>query len=356
MNTSRKIIHIDMDAFYASVEQRDNPELRGKPIAVGGGQNRGVTTTASYEARKYGVKSAMPGYIAKSKCPQLIFVKPRFDVYKKVSLEIREIFSRYTDLIEPLSLDEAYLDVTVNKQNIQYATEIAGMIREEVFNKTQLQCSAGVSYCKFIAKIASDINKPNGLTVIKPQHAVAFIEKLPIEDFFGVGKVTAEKMKLLGIRNGSDLKAHDLFYLIKHFGKSGKFFYNIVRGIDDRPVVPDRKRKSVGVEKTLNEDIVDVSILKSEVAKISHELEIRVRKNNFKGRTITLKLKRSDFSIITRSKTCLHPIEFKDHIKELALNLINQNVHIIGKIRLIGISLSNEENVTLPINQIELPL
>ena len=246
----RRIIHVDMDAFYASVEQRDNPELRGKPVAVGGAAARGVVAAASYEAREFGVRSALPSITAKRRCPDLIFVTPRFDVYRAVSAQIHTIFAEYTDLIEPLSLDEAYLDVTDNKQSIPIATEIATRIRARIKEVTGLNASAGISYCKFLAKMASDLNKPNGQAVITPKNGPAFVEGLAVKKFHGVGPATAAKMERLGVLTGADLKAKSLAFLQEHFGKSGAWYYNISRGVDDRPVRPDRERKSVGAEDT----------------------------------------------------------------------------------------------------------
>lgn len=338
----RKIIHIDMDAFYASVEQRDHPELRGKPIAVGGGEKRGVTTTASYEARKYGVRSAMPGYLALQKCPDLIFVKPRFDAYKEVSRQVREIFSNYTDLIEPLSLDEAYLDVTENKINEEIATKIAKSIQQDVLRKTQLTCSAGVSYCKFIAKIASDIKKPNGITVIKPHQAVRFIETLPIEKFFGIGKVTAQKMHDLNIYTGADLKKLDQIDLVQKFGKSGRFYYDIVRGIDERPVRSERKRKSLAVERTLEENINGYEPIASHLNHIAEKLHDRIHRAQYFGRTISLKVKTSDFQIMTRSLSIRERIMTKDQILGLGLRLLKAHAQDFGDVRLIGLTVANE--------------
>jgi len=252
-----------MDAFYASVEQRDNPDLKGKAIAVGGGSKRGVVTTASYEARKYGVRSAMPGFKAKRLCPHLIFVKPRFPAYKEASKVIRSVFSEYTHLIEPLSLDEAFLDVTENKKKEPLATQVAEQIRQQVFETTQLTCSAGVSYCKFLAKVASDMNKPNGITVIKPHQAEKFLEQLPIEKFFGIGKVTAKKMQDKGIFTGADLKALSEIEMAQQFGKMGRYYYRIVRGIDDRPVNNERIRKSIGIERTLTNNVSDIEEIQS---------------------------------------------------------------------------------------------
>jgi DNA polymerase-4 len=338
----RKIIHIDMDAFYASVEQYDNPALRGKPIAVGGGEKRGVTTTASYEARKYGVRSAMPGYLAKQKCPDLIFVPPRFERYKEVSKIIRSIFSQYTDLIEPLSLDEAYLDVTDNKINEPVATTIAKSIQADIFKQTGLTCSAGVSYCKFIAKIASDINKPNGITIIKPHQAIKFIEKLPIEKFFGIGKVTAKKMHEMHVSNGHDLKAWDKLDLIKQFGKAGAYYYDIVRGVDERPVVSERQRKSLAVERTMDEDISDIKEMGQVIKAIAEKLWSRMQKSQYFGKTVTLKIKSSDFQVITRSKSLNHNIQDGDLLASLAHQLLLQNNEAFNEVRLIGLTVSNQ--------------
>lgn len=340
---SRKIVHIDMDAFYASVEQRDNPELLGKPIAVGGGGHRGVTTTASYEARKYGVKSAMPGWKARELCPQLIFVPPRFDAYKKVSQQVRGIFEEYTDLIEPLSLDEAFLDVTDNKKKIAYGMHVAQEIMDKVKARTELTCSAGVSYCKFLAKIASDVKKPNGLTVITPSKAELFLENLAINDFFGVGKVTARKMESLGIHKGADLKKYSRLELALKFGKMGSHFYNIVRGIDNRPVNPHRIRKSLAVERTFDEDLELIEEIAPVLNKIVETFYKRlVLANNF-GRTITLKLKTSDFQTISRSLSKDYFIRDIAEIRSLAVLLLEENFHEFQKIRLIGLTATNLE-------------
>jgi len=337
----RKIIHVDMDAFFAAVEQRDNPELRGKPVAVGGGGKRGVLTTASYEARKFGIRSAMPGFKAKAQCPDLIFVKPRFEAYKEVSNKIREIFSRYTDLIEPLSLDEAYLDVTECKLDYTYATDIASAIKEDIFNETELTASAGVSYCKFIAKIASDIDKPNGLTVIKPKQAIAFLETLAIEKFYGVGKVTAKKMKAHGIHTGLDLKAWSKLELATQFGKSGRFYYDIVRGIDDRPVKAERIRKSLGVERTFEENIGNLEELNLILEKLIDTFLARLKKNDSFGKTITLKMKTADFQILTRSQSKGIPIRDKAMIADVAHQLLRNNFEDGMLIRLMGLTSSN---------------
>jgi len=340
---TRKILHIDMDAFYASVEQRDNPELRGKPIAVGGSSRRGVTTTASYEARVFGVRSAMPGYMAKQLCPDLIFVRPRFDAYKEVSYQIREVFREFTDVIEPLSLDEAFLDVTVNKKQIPYGMEVAREIMNRVEVETQLTCSAGVSYCKFLAKVASGMKKPNGLTVITPQRAEAFLEKLPVKDFFGVGKVTTKKMHNMGIQTGADLKRFSRLELLKFFGKRGDFYYNIVRGIDNRPVNAHRIRKSLGVERTLENDLSTVEEITPILLSIVDMFCERLQKADNYGRTITLKLKTSDFQTLTRSHSKSYFIRNKKDITDIALILLRENATAFDKIRLIGLTASNLE-------------
>ena len=300
--SNRKIIHIDMDAFYASVEQHDNPELRGKALAVGGGE-RGVVAAASYEARKFGVRSAMPSKIAKQKCPHLIFVSPRFARYKEISQQIQAIFYEYTDLVEPLSLDEAYLDVTENKKNIGSANDLAREIRRKIFEKTGLTASAGISVNKFLAKVASDINKPNGQKTIHPEKIAQFLEDLPIEKFYGVGKVTANKMFSLSIFKGKDLKARSLEELIKIFGKSGQYYYDVVRGIHRSEVKPNRIRKSIAVERTFSEDVLDEQQINEKLKSLSEELLQRIQKNNILGRSVTLKIKYSDFSLYTRSYT-----------------------------------------------------
>jgi DNA polymerase-4 len=350
----RKIIHIDMDAFYASVEQRDNPELKGKPIAVGGGSKRGVTTTASYEARKFGVRSAMPGWKAKELCPHLIFVPPRFQVYKEVSLKIRKIFKKYTDLIEPLSLDEAFLDVTQNKINNPIATDIAASIKKNIFETTQLTASAGVSYCKFLAKIASDVDKPNGITVIKPHRAIEFIEELPVRKFFGVGKVTAQKMEALGIYTGKDLAILPKNELVRLFGKSGNFYYNIVRGIDNRPVVPNRIRKSLAVERTLESNLNDMNAIFEFTNQLAEKLHERLTKAGFSGKTLTLKLKNADFIIKTRSITQSSPFQSIESIKSQAFTLLQENKNLCKNIRLIGLTISNNTNENTSNGQLKL--
>ncbi|MFC3811641.1 DNA polymerase IV [Lacihabitans lacunae] len=342
----KKIIHIDMDAFFASVEQRDNPDLRGKPVAVGGSADRGVVAAASYEARKFGVRSALPSVTAKRLCPSLIFVKPRFEVYKEVSRQIREIFAEYTDLIEPLSLDEAYLDVTENKQNNPIATEIAFEIRTKIFEKTGLTASAGISYNKFLAKTASDINKPNGQCVIKPSQAEAFVEKLPIHKFYGIRKVTAEKMISFGIFTGKQLKEQSLEFLKSKFGKVGSYYYEIARGQDRREVSPSRETKSISVENTFSEDLIDVQTIKEELFRLSESLLKRIAKYNFIGKTLTIKIKYEDFESITRSKTYESGYLNKDQIDQTVDFLIDNLVPFPKGIRLLGIGLSNflEEN------------
>jgi DNA polymerase IV len=339
----RKIIHIDMDAFYASVEQRDNPEYRGKAIAVGGSPEGrgGVVATASYEARKFGVRSAMPAKKALQLCPKIIFVKPRFDVYKKVSGQIREIFHRYTDLIEPLSLDEAYLDVTQDKQGIGSAIDIAKQIREAIRDELHLTASAGVSVNKFVAKIASDLNKPDGLTFIGPSKVASFIEKLPVEKFFGVGKVTADKMKKMGLHTGADLKKLTEAQMTRSFGKTGKFFYKIVRGIDDREVRPDRETKSIGAEDTFPFDLTTMDEMTYELDKITRIVHERVLRHGLKGRTITLKIKYHNFRIVTRSQSFTEGIDDKKLISETVRQLLLSTDPEKARIRLLGISLSN---------------
>ncbi len=309
----RKIIHVDMDAFYASVEQRDNPELRGKPVAVGGSAARGVVAAASYEARTFGVRSAMPSVTAKRRCPDLIFVKPRFDVYRAVSAQIREIFAEHTDLIEPLSLDEAYLDVTENKQNLSAATEIATIIRARIKEVTGLNASAGISYCKFLAKMASDLNKPNGQAVITPKAGPDFVANLPVKKFHGVGPATAAKMQRLGIETGADLREKPLTFLQEHFGKSGGWYYRISRGIDERPVQPNRERKSVGAEDTFMTDIFDLDAARAELVPLAEKVWRHCQAKQITGRTVTLKVKFADFQQISRSRTSPQPWDTPSH-------------------------------------------
>lgn len=336
----RKIIHVDMDAFYASVEQRDFPELKGKPIAVGGGSDRGVVAAASYEARKYGVRSAMPSVTAKKLCPDLIFVKHRFVKYREVSLQIRDIFLDYTDLVEPLSLDEAYLDVTENKLHYPSATVIAYDIRRRIYETTGLTASAGISINKFVAKIASDYNKPNGQKTITPEEVLPFLEGLEVRKFHGIGKVTADKMYQHGIFTGAHLKERTREYLVEHFGKSGAHYYNIVRGIHKSAVKPDRIRKSLGAERTFSENISSEIFMKERLIQIAEEIEKRLSKNDVAGKTVTLKIKYSDFKTQTRSKTLPHFIRTKELILETAVELMEQE-GFRESVRLLGITLSN---------------
>ena len=340
---TRKIIHVDMDAFFASVAQLDYPELRGKAIVVGGDGRRGVIAAASYEARKFGVKSAMAGLLAKKMCPHLIFVNADFARYKEVSNQVRAIFYEYTDLVEPLSLDEAYLDVTKNKKELTSASKIARLIRQEILEKTGLHASAGIAPNKFVAKIASDINKPNGQKTIVPDEVVPFLEKLQIRKFYGVGKVTTQKMYQLGIFTGADLKNKSLAFLEQHFKSSAQHYYNIVRGIHNSPVQPSRTRKSVGVEHTYLENLTSEIFIIEKLDAICLEIEKRLRKNNVKGKTITLKIKYSDFTQTTRSKTidkyvCLK----KDILPEIKQLLFQQKLE--NSVRLLGVSLSNLNN------------
>ncbi len=336
----RKIIHVDMDAFYASVEQLDNPDLRGKPVAVGGGSKRGVVSAASYEARKYGVRSAMSGVLARMQCPELIFVKPRFDRYKEISKQIREIFFEFTDLVEPLSLDEAYLDVTENKKGNPSATLIAKEIRQRIFDHLSLTASAGISVNKFVAKVASDINKPNGQKTINPEEVIDFLEDLDIRQFHGIGKVTAEKMYKLGIFTGKDLKSRSLDYLNSQFGKSGQYYYHVVRGFHNSEVKPHRTPKSVGAERTFSENLSSEIFMIDKLRYIANELESRMNKSGIEGKTITLKIKYSDFSLHTRSKTLPDYISDKDLILEGAKELLLQE-SLENSVRLLGITLSN---------------
>lgn len=339
----RKIIHIDMDAFYASIEQRDRPEYRGKPICVGGSPEGrgGVVATASYEARKFGIHSAMSSKRALQLCKHAIFVRPRFEVYKETSRKIRAIFHRYTDLIEPLSLDEAYLDVTEDKQQIGSAIEIAKLIKKAIRDELNLTASAGVSVNKFVAKIASDLDKPDGLTFIGPSKIERFVEKLPVAKFHGIGKVTAEKMKKMGITTGADLKKLSEHEMVKHFGKTGRFYYKIVRGIDTREVVPDRETKSVGAEDTFPFDLNSITDMFRELDKLANVVHDRLRNYSLKGRTITVKIKYSDFKIITRSKSFSEPIDDLDVLIATAHQLLAQTEPEGANIRLLGVSMAN---------------
>ncbi len=337
----RKIIHVDMDAFYASVEQRDNPRLRGKPVAVGGGEARGVVAAASYEARRFGVHSAMASVTAIRKCPELIFIKPRFEVYKSISQQIRQIFADYTPLIEPLSLDEAFLDVTENLRGIELATEIAEEIRTRIKAATGLTASAGVSYNKFLAKMASDQRKPDGLFVITPKNGPAFVEALPVKKFHGVGPATAEKMHRLGIETGADLKARPLPFLQKHFGKSGPYFYGIARGIDNRDVRPDRIRKSVGAEDTFPEDIHQLSEAVEKIAPLISKVWRYCEGNSTRGRTVTVKIKYADFRQVTRSRSTASEIGSADEMREICRTVLAAEFPTDKGVRLLGVTLSS---------------
>lgn len=337
----RKIIHIDMDAFYASVEQRDHPELRGKAIAVGHSEERGVVAAASYEARKYGVRSAMSSLKAKQLCPHLIFIPGRMSVYKEVSAQIHAIFHDYTDLIEPLSLDEAFLDVTHNKKNIPLAVDIAKEIKLRIHEELNLVASAGISYNKFLAKVASDYRKPDGLCTIHPDQAQEFIDRLPIEAFWGVGKVTAKKMHTLGIHRGKELRQCTLEMLTRIFGKAGYIYYNFARGIDLRPVEAERIRKSVGCEHTLDKDITSQSSVIIELYHVATELVERLKRNGFSGNTLTLKIKFYDFKQITRSLTQEKELNRLEDILPLAKQLLKEVDYTIRPIRLIGLTVSN---------------
>ena len=340
----RKIIHIDMDAFYASVEQRDNPELRGKPIAVGHAEERGVVAAASYEARKYGVRSAMSSQKAKRLCAELIFVPGRMDVYKEVSNHIHSIFQEYTDLIEPLSLDEAFLDVTENKKGILLAVDIAKEIKLRIREELNLVASAGISYNKFLAKVASDYRKPDGLCTIHPNQAIEFIDRLPIESFWGVGPVTARKMHSLGIHNGQQLRLYSKDGLTRTFGKSGVIYYEFSRGIDNRLVEPSRVRKSVGCEHTLEKDISSRSSVIIELYHVATELIERLQRKRFIGNTLTLKIKFYDFTQITRSVTKTQDLHALDVILPLAKELLALVDYSERPIRLIGLSVSNPKD------------
>ena len=344
--SERKIIHIDMDQFFAAVEQRDQPQLRGKPVAVGYDAPRGIVATASYEARPYGVHSALSIQIAKKRCPQLIIVEPHFQKYKEVSICIRSIFHEYTDLIEPISLDEAFLDVTKNKPGTPLAVDIAREIKQRIEEETGLTASAGVSYCKFLAKIASDYRKPNGLCVIHPKRAQAFIDKLEVTRFWGVGKKTAERMHQMGIYTGKDLRNTPLGILTRTFGKAGHIFYDFARGIDERPVVSGWTRKSVSCEQTFERDISDTNELADALQKSINELLRRLEKNNFEGYTLTLKVKFHDFRQITRSITSSHILQTKEEIEPLAKQLMAEVDYSQHPIRLIGLGISNHRLIS----------
>jgi DNA polymerase-4 len=337
----RKIIHIDMDAFYASVEQRDNPELRGKPVAVGGSRERGVVAAASYEARRFGIHSAMPSVTAKRKCPELLFVKPRFDVYRAVSHQVREIFAEYTPVIEPVSLDEAYLDVSENLKRISSATEIAEQIRARIRSETGLTASAGVSYNKFLAKMASNERKPDGLFVITPRMGPAFVESLPVGRFHGIGPVTRAKMERLGIRKGGDLKAQTLLFLAQQFGKAGPYYYGLARGIDLRPVCANRIRKSIGAENTFSADIFTVNEARAALTPLIAQVWAYCEKSTIRGRTVTLKAKFADFQQVTRSRTGRTPFTNEAAIEAIVYTLLESLFPVSKGIRLLGVTLSS---------------
>jgi len=336
----RKIVHVDMDAFYASVAQLDNPKLKGKPIAVGGKGKRGVISAASYEARKFGVKSAMSGNLAIKLCPQLIFVRTDFDRYNEISKKVRSIFYDYTDLVEPLSLDEAYLDVTENKKGNPSASLIANEIRQRIFDEVGLTASAGISINKFVAKIASDYNKPNGQKTVNPEEILEFLEQLDIRKFYGIGKVTAEKMYQKGIFTGKDLKTKSAEYLEEHFGKSGKSYYHIVRGVHNSEVKPHRIRKSLAAERTFNDNLTSEVFMLEKLEHITEEVSKRLKKSNVAGKTITLKIKYSDFTLQTRSKTLPYYVSDAAVILDAAKMLLYQDT-MDESVRLLGVSLSN---------------
>ncbi|MBD2757047.1 DNA polymerase IV [Spirosoma sp. BT704] len=346
----RKIIHIDMDAFYASVEQRDHPELRGKPLAVGGSRQRGVVAAASYEARQFGVRSAMASSIAIRKCPELLFVKPRFEVYKAVSAQIRAIFADFTDLIEPLSLDEAYLDVTHSLNEGLTATQLAQTIKDQIKSETSLTASAGVSYNKFLAKLASDYRKPDGLFVIKPHQGLAFVETLKVGQFHGIGRVTAERMNQLGIFTGLDLRAQSEAFLSRHFGKVGKHYYGIARAIDERPVTPNRIRKSIGAETTFEQDLHTYPELVSSLQPLIEKVWSYCERSGVLGKTVTLKLKYADFNQITRSRSLPGWVSEKAILEQMTLGLLDSVIPLSQGVRLLGVSLSNLQEKDTPTN------
>lgn len=337
----RKIIHVDMDAFYASVEQRDDPDLRGRPVAVGSAAPRGVVAAASYEARAFGVRSAMPSVTALRKCPELIFARPRFEVYRAVSAQIREIFTEHTDLIEPLSLDEAYLDVTENKQGYVLATDLARAIRARIREVTGLNASAGISYCKFLAKMASGLNKPDGQAVITPRQGPAFVAALPVSRFHGVGPATAARMEALGLHTGADLKAQTPEFLTAHFGKAGAWYWCISRGIDTRPVQPDRARKSLGTEDTFTQDLLLPDEARRELAVLAQKLWRQAAARSIRARGVVLKVKYTDFRMVTRSRTQALPIGSEAQLVALVQALLEPLFPLSQGIRLLGVTLSS---------------
>ncbi|MGJ5045170.1 DNA polymerase IV [Bradyrhizobium sp. HKCCYLRH1062] len=351
----RKIIHIDMDAFYASVEQRDNPELRGKPVAVGGSRERGVVAAASYEARAFGVRSAMPSVTAKRQCPDLIFVKPRFEVYKAISQQIRAIFAEHTPIIEPLSLDEAYLDVTENLRGIPLARDIALQIRAKIKAETGLNASAGISYNKFLAKLASDHRKPNGQYVISPEMGPVFVEGLPVGRFHGIGPATAAKFNALGIHTGLDIRNQTLPFLQQHFGKAGHHYYWISRGIDNRPVRANRIRKSVGAENTFSTDLTDFEPMLAELQPLIDKVWQHCETSGNRGRTVTLKVKFADFEIITRSRSVANLVASREDLARLSVALLQSEMPLAKPVRLLGVSLSSLQQQDIAV-EAQLPL
>jgi DNA polymerase-4 len=352
----RKIIHIDMDAFYASVEQRDDPELRGKPVAVGGSRERGVVMAASYEARRFGIRSAMPSATAWRRCPELVFVRPRFEVYRAVSDQVRAIFAAYTMLIEPLSLDEAYLDVTENLEGNCSATGIAEEIRARIRSETGLTASAGVSYNKFLAKMASDERKPDGLFVITPAMGPAYIEKLPVGRFHGIGPATGARMERLGIRTGGDLRAQTLVYLQQHFGKAGTYYYGLARGIDNRPVCADRIRKSIGAERTFHADLFTLDEARVGLTPLIEKVWAGCEKSTLGARTVTLKARYADFQQVTRSRTADEPFSTQAAIEEIVCALLESLFPVEKGIRLLGVTLSSLSAESGGEHQLRLPI
>jgi DNA polymerase IV len=357
-SAQRKIIHIDMDAFYASVEQRDNPDLRGRPVAVGGSEQRGVVAAASYEARKFGVRSAMPSVTAKRQCPDLIFVKPRFEVYKAISRQIREIFAEHTLIIEPLSLDEAYLDVTENLQGIPLARDVALRIREKIKAETGLNASAGISYNKFLAKLASDHRKPNGQYVISPEMGPSFVEALPVGKFHGVGPATSAKMNGLAIFTGMDIRNQTLEFMNANFGKSGAYYYWISRGVDDRPVRANRIRKSIGAENTFSADLTTFNAMAAELRPLIDKVWRHCESTGNRGRTVTLKIKFFDFEIITRSRSVPTVVSSRDDLEGLAVAMLQADMPFPKSVRLLGVSLSSlqTQGNDEAIPQLDLPI
>ena len=335
-----------MDAFYASVEQRDNPELQGRPVAVGGSRERGVVAAASYEARKFGVRSAMPSVTARRQCPNLVFVKPRFEVYKAISQQIREIFAEHTPVIEPLSLDEAYLDVTENLQAIPLARDIALAIRARIKTETGLNASAGISYNKFLAKLASDYRKPNGQFVISPETGLAFVETLPVGKFHGIGPATVARFHALGIQTGLDIRGQTLTFLEAHFGKAGAYYYWISRGIDERPVRANRIRKSVGAENTFFSDLTEFDAMIAELQPLIDKVWRHCENTGNRGRTVTLKVKFADFEIMSRSRFVPTAVGSRDDLEHLAVGLLEASMPLPRAVRLLGVSLSSLQSTT----------